>query len=64
LFAFIVLVAIGRSETEVNLSELSLAIIYTFFAGFGAAFTMSFRKKLLPQMNQVSVLILNTIFLY
>lgn len=64
LFAFIVLVAIGESEEKVNLSGLSLAMIYTFFSGFGAAFTMSFRKRILPKMNQVSLLILNTIFLY
>lgn len=64
LFAFIVLVAIGKSEEKINLSELSLAMIYTFFAGFGAAFTMSFRKRIMPQMNQISLLILNTIFLY
>lgn|GEM_PF-4283149 len=64
LFAFIILVTIGRSGIEINLSELSLVMIYTFFAGFGAALTMSFRKRILPQMNQVSLLILNTIFLY
>lgn len=64
LFVFIVLVAIGRSEEKINLPEVSLAMIYTFFAGFGAALTMSFRKRILPQMNQVSLLILNTIFLY
>lgn len=64
LFVFIVLAAIGRSEGKINLSEASLAMIYTFFAGFGAALTMSFRKRILPQMNQISLLILNTIFLY
>lgn len=64
LFSFIVLVVIREGEEKINLSEHLLTVIYTFFVGFGTAFTMSFRKKILPKMNQVSLLILNTIFLY
>src|SRR3989344_2223390 len=64
LFALTALMVIGRSEGKISLSVLPLVMVYTFFTGFGAAFTMSFRKRILPQMNQVSILILNTVFLY
>lgn len=63
VFIFLLPVLIGLREGK-NLSEISLIMIYAFFIVFGAAFTMSFRKRILPKINQVSLLILNTIFLY
>ncbi|QQS61257.1 MAG: hypothetical protein IPN70_05225 [Candidatus Moraniibacteriota bacterium] len=66
LFATIALffVAIDGAMGELTLSEILFVFIYTFFFVFCTAFAMSFRRRLLPKVNQVSLLILNIIFLY
>jgi hypothetical protein len=65
LFIFYALYAItGAGKEKVNIDDVVLTMIYAFCLGFGAAFAMSFKKKILIKINEINILILNLIFLY
>lgn len=39
-------------------------LFYSFYIGFGTAFTLSFRDRLFSHINEVSLFAINTVFLY
>ncbi|MCK4591826.1 hypothetical protein KAT63_00105 [Candidatus Parcubacteria bacterium] len=63
LFVFIVLSAIAESGQKIDFGTFYL-LIYIFYIGFIVAFTLSFKKKILLKINEISLFALNIIFLY
>lgn len=53
---------LGVSSIDVNTKVSST--IYAFCLGFGAAFALSFKKKILLKINEINLLVLNILFLY
>ena len=64
LFVFYFLYGAVQGEQGVDLYVFWPPIIYVFCLGFGAAFTLSFKKKILVKINEINLLALNILFLY
>lgn len=64
LFIFYFLYGAVQDEQRINFAEILGLLIYVFFLGFGAAFAMSFKKKILLKINEINLFALNILFLY
>ncbi len=64
LFIFALFAVSGGGKEKVEAGTVILSIIYAFCWGFGAAFAMSFKKKILVKISEINLLVLNLLFLY
>ncbi len=64
LFILYFLYGAVQGEQRINFAEILGLLIYVFFLGFGAAFAMSFKKKILLKINEINLFALNILFLY
>ena len=63
LFVFYA-VYIFIGESEPNLSAIITASLYIFYLGFGASFTLSFKKKISLRISEINLITINILFLY
>jgi hypothetical protein len=63
-FVFLLIGTVFHDKGADDLVNAYLILIYVFFLGFGTAFTLSFRTRILPQNNEITLFTLNTVLLY
>lgn len=67
LFIFYIMFVFSESVErgeEIDSNSVIISSIYAFCLGFGAAFALSFKKRILLKISEINLLVLNLIFLY
>lgn len=64
LFIYLILYIFSESKEKIDFNDIILSAVYAFYLGFGASFTLSFKKRILLKTSEINLLTLNLLFLY